>query len=136
MSNFRPDVISYLVLLAAYIIAIVGWWRMSRHNRRLERERRFEQGRKHSMCIAHVSHYVGDKYAAEVLHAAAEDWDSVQNVSTIERMGRERAHQSITEREERGSIVTQWLHSRAEAMDPGAVDPDGIEFHNYGEGKI
>jgi hypothetical protein len=44
----------------------------------LSRQHEEQQDINHAMCIAHLAHYVGNSFAAEVLKAAAEDYSSAE----------------------------------------------------------
>lgn len=67
---------------------------------------------KHAKCIAHVSEYVGDRFAAQVLRAAAEDYSSTRNIPVLRTMAREgRKRMDL-------SLPSEWLMDRADMLDP------------------
>lgn len=44
---------------------------------------RQEEKANHAACIAHVAHYTGDSFAAQVLRLAAQDLQSVEGQATL-----------------------------------------------------
>lgn len=66
---------------------------------------------KHAKCIAHVSEYVGNHFAAQVLRAAAEEYSSSRNEPVLRRM-------ALVGRIEPGVLLpSQWLLERAAAIE-------------------
>jgi hypothetical protein len=64
----------------------------------------------HAMCIAHVSHYVGNHFAADVLKAAAEAYDQPSTQTELQII----ANQQYTPNGSR--VPALWMVNRAEAL--------------------
>lgn len=80
----------------------------------LRRLSQIEHG-EHAKCIAHIAHYVGDSFAAQVLEAAADDYDTA--------LGRQQlSHLASVVRIEGQSIPATWLRHRAQGMKPVQIE--------------
>lgn len=65
--------------------------------------------REHAQCMAQVAHYTGNTFAAQVLEAAAEDYE--KTIQTGELLEVRRTF-DLT----KGSVPAQWLNKRAEDL--------------------
>lgn len=74
----------------------------------------------HAKCIAHIAYYVGNKFAARVLEAAANDYDTALGRQQLSRI-------SAANRVEGQSIPATWMRQRAAVMDPSLSEKDIIE---------
>lgn len=72
----------------------------------------FNRGKSHAMCIAHVSHYVGNHFAAKVLKAAADDYASAEGQHEVKVIINGSSHQTLSE----NPIPSLWLHKRADRL--------------------
>lgn len=72
----------------------------------LIRQLRTSTTAEHAKCIAHVAHYVGNSFAASVLEAAAEEYDSVRGQHTLAVLRHEPQPEGV-------SIPAHWLMDRA-----------------------
>lgn len=66
----------------------------------------------HAHCVAHVAHYVGDHFAAQVLRLAAEDLDSVEGQTELRTLSRGTGYSPLGGK----SLMRLWLEDRAEAL--------------------
>lgn len=64
----------------------------------------------HAHCIAHVAHYVGDSFAAQVLRVAAEDLDSTEGQTELRRIA------NSEYRLGGASVASLWLTERADSL--------------------
>lgn len=66
----------------------------------------------HAKCIAHVTHYVGNEFAAMVLNAAADFYDSSEGRAKIsEIINTEYNHGDVEE-----SVPALWMRNRANSF--------------------
>lgn len=70
-----------------------------------------EQEAEHGKCLAGVMMFVGDSFAANVLRAAAEDYDASASQFRIRQMAREYDPDGL-------SIPAMWLLERADSLKP------------------
>lgn len=98
---------SLLIAVSTLILALAMSFQ---RNQRLNDELHEERDANHAKCIAHITSYVGDQFAANVLRAAAQAWDSIEEKPHIQRLGRE---QFLPEGPSMPSI---WLRDRADTM--------------------
>lgn len=102
-------VLAYVALMSAALIYVVYRWVEAE---RMARERADDAVKfvkvNHAACVAHMAHYVGDSFAAQVLRIAAEDFDSVEGQTKLREIG------SQTFKIGGPSLVNLWLHDRAD----------------------
>lgn len=91
--------------LIVFILALLGWRTTVIFN--LLRNRDVD----HAMCISHVSHYVGNEFAASVLRAAAEQYASPDGQHEAKVIANSREY-----RLDGPPIPSIWLNNRADAL--------------------
>lgn len=102
------DVAVALVAVVASFATLAVLWLFNDCSKALAKQ----HDAQHAMCIAAVAAYVGDAFAARVLDAAAEDYDSVDGRAELGRLG-------ASEWSEDGpSIPALWLSDRADRIYP------------------
>lgn len=67
----------------------------------------------HAKCVAHVAHYVGDAFAAQVLRLAASDMASVEGQTELRTI----SHSDRIRIGDGQVIAALWLEDRADALD-------------------
>lgn len=100
-----------LALLAiSCLLASVNIWRLQQVMIRVSHQIA-DTSKEHSDCLHYIAHYVGDSFAAQVLHVAAEDYDSGDEIARIKILSRDYV-------EGGPSVPAIWLHDRAERLTP------------------
>lgn len=91
----------------------------------LHRLLRSEDQTDHAKCMALITAFVGDRFAAQVLRAAARDWDSVEAQPDIRRIANEKYRVGGP------SMPYLWMIDRAEKLE--AEEPDTASVTDYEE---
>lgn len=65
----------------------------------------------HAKCIAHIAHYVGNHFAADVLRAAAEDYGTPAAQTELQIISRKQWNQDGPR------IPSIWMTNRADALE-------------------
>lgn len=103
-----------IILALSAMLMIQSRWFL-----RERREDAIREKAAHAMCLAHIAHYVGNHFAAEVLKAAGEDYNSPQGQHDIAVIAREQWAQGGP------SVPSIWMFNRADAL---IVEVDGPEY--------
>lgn len=99
------------VIIGVLLAAVSGlYWRLQGNG-----------DREHAKCIAHITQYMGDEYAAMVLKAAAHDWDSAEEASRLKVLAR------LKHKQGGPSMPAIWLNDRAERL-RGTADAAVMDY--------
>lgn len=79
---------------------------------RAETARRLEKSRTHALCISAIFSQIGDAHAANVLRAAADRWDSIEEQPNLRRLANERYSAGGP------SMPAIWLRTEADRLAP------------------
>jgi len=78
----------------------------------------------HAKCIAHVAHYVGNEFAAQVLYAAAKDFDTMDGQAEVRTIAQTKWQEGDP------SVPALWMIDRADLL-LGLEDAELADVRNY-----
>jgi hypothetical protein len=81
----------------------------------------------HAQCVVNIEDYVSAVFAAEVLRAAAGDWDSTKEQANLHRLAREKYQPGGP------SMPVIWLNDRANRIDPR---PEPTAEYNFAGERV
>lgn len=82
----------------------------------LEEEALYARDTEHAKCLGATMKFVGDEFAAQVLEVAASDYDSVDSMTDLQRIG------NLVWKQGGDSVPSLWLQERAEKLRIGIED--------------
>ena len=109
MAPITIGVLTFLCLALALALALalvkLDQTREERNSEMLD-----EEAALHAKCLAHVAQFVGDEFAARVLDAAAEDWESADGLAEARSIANNQYKPGGK------SVPRLWLEQRAATM--------------------
>jgi hypothetical protein len=77
-----------LAFVTLVALALLGTlWYAGQKIDQLQDEYMISEDELHAKCIAHIAQFVGDSFAAKVLDAAAEDYESAEGITELRVIG-------------------------------------------------
>lgn len=108
------------ILAAALLITVIALVLATKRINEMGQETIGVEHTDHAKCIAHIAHYVGNEFAAQVLVAAADDFGSMDGQANLRRL-------AVGWQEGDGPVPALWLRDRADSI--RGLD-DEIEEYN------
>lgn len=100
-------IVAVLTLCVCVLVLIIVLGLVIDHKDRATEEYVGGEAAAHAKCIAHVASFVGNQFAADVLEAAAHDFDSLEEKGNMKALAR------MKFTADGPSMPAIWLHDRA-----------------------
>jgi hypothetical protein len=99
-----------IVLVFAFACAVTLLAMAVRRIEFLTDEQGDDMAHEHAKCMSMVAAFVGDEFAARVLEAAANDWDSAEEMGNLKMLAREEYKPGGP------SMPAIWMRKRGESL--------------------